>query len=221
VVLSIDFMSTNIPEYANFGLGTKNISRFTDNGLGLDEVPGDGVFTGQFNLEVAYGEWQPVFNIRTPLFSRELMTDKVLLLPPPVTLTHIEDDTDDGFHRILIEPDPEYLETSTLMLEATLRDPEGNVERISITGIGDYQRQLRLANVGYGNYSADIKIFAETISGREIVLTLPGYSFTTEIPIVEEPIRELTESEILAAQKEAEARAIAEAKAAKEKKAND
>jgi uncharacterized protein (TIGR03503 family) len=221
VVLSIDFMSTNIPEYANFGLGTKNISRFKDNGLGLDEVPGDGIFTGQFNLQVAYGEWQPVFNIRTPLFSRELMTDKVLLLPPPVTLTHEEDDTEEGFHRILIEADPEYLETSTLMLEASLRGPEGNVERISITGVGDYQRQLRLANVGYGDYSADIKVFAKTTSGREIVLTLPKYNFSTEPPIIQEPVRELTESEILAAQKEAEAKAIAEAQAAKEKKAND
>jgi uncharacterized protein (TIGR03503 family) len=221
VVLSIDFMSTNIPEYENFGLGTKNISRFKDNGLGLDEVPGDGIFTGQFNLQVAYGEWQPVFNIRTPLFSRELMTDKVLLLPPPVTLSYIEDETGEGFHRVIIEPDPEYLETSTLMLEASLRGPEGNVERISVTGVGDYQRQLRLANVGYGDYSADIKVFAKTINGREIILTLPKYNFSTELPIVEEPVRELTETEILAAKKEAEARALAEAQAAKEKKAKD
>jgi len=221
VVLSIDFMSTNVPDYANFGLGTRNISRFKDNGMGLDETPGDGIFTGQFNLEVAYGEWQPVFNIRTPLFSRELMTDKVMLLPPPVTVTHIEDDSGEGFHRILIDPDADYLDSNTLMLEASLRGPEGDVERVSVTGVGDYQRQLKLLNSGFGIYAAEIKIFAKTLGGREIMLSLPDYNFRTELPVIEEVIPVLTESEILAAQKEAEQRAIADAKAAEEKKAND
>jgi uncharacterized protein (TIGR03503 family) len=216
VVLSIDFTSTNIPDLENFGLGTKTVARFKDNGMGFDESAGDGIFTGEFNLEIANGEWQPIFNIRTPLFSRELMTDKVMVLATPMTISHVEDLTEEGFHRIFVETDNEYIVPSSVLLEAALRGPEGEVERVSITEMGDYQRELKVINSGYGIYSVDMTVFAQTLSGRDIVLKVPQYSFRTEPPVIEEVVVELTPEEILVQQKAAEEAARLAELAAKE-----
>ncbi|WP_395343057.1 choice-of-anchor X domain-containing protein [Ningiella sp. W23] len=94
VSLSVDFISTNNTEFENFGLGTKNVARFLDDGQDLDESPGDGVFTGEFDLDIANGEWQAIYSVRTPLFSREQQSDNIVLLPNPISITHTEDESE-------------------------------------------------------------------------------------------------------------------------------
>ncbi len=189
VALSIDFMSTNHPDHENFGLGTKNIARFLDNGEGLDEAPSDGVFTGEFDLRITNGEWQPVFSVRTPLFSRERTGEKVVLLPNPIHIDHIEDETEAGFHTIKISVDEEHLLPESLILDGTLRNPEGDAEKFSITETGNYQREITIVNSGYGIYRANMTAYATTVDGREIVVEVPEYTFVTREPVViEEPV---------------------------------
>lgn len=190
VTLSIDFISTNDPDYENFGLGSKNIARFLDDGIALDEVAGDGIFTGDFDLDIPNGEWQPVFSVRTPLFSREQTGDKVLLLPNPIRVSHIADESESGFHRVLVEADPEYIDNESLLLEGTVRSPEGEIERFSLTEIGPQSRELTIVNSAYGIYRISLKAYAQTLNGRDVVLDVPDYSFVTKEPaieVIEEP----------------------------------
>gem|GEM_PF-205386 len=93
VSLTIDFVSNNNPNYENFGLGSRTIARFQDNGEGFDEVAADGVFTGQFNLSIPSGEWRPTFGIRTPMYTREQINDLVILHPTPIMIDVKIDET--------------------------------------------------------------------------------------------------------------------------------
>lgn len=194
VTLSIDLLSTNHPDQENFGLGSKNIARFEDNGIGLDEVAGDGVFTGDFDLDITNGEWQPVFSVRTPLFSREQSGDKLMLLPNPVQIRHVADETEQGFHRIYVDADAQYIDNESLLVEGTVRSPEGEIERFSLTDLGPQQREFTIVNSGYGIYRVSLKAYATTTNGRDILLGVPEYSFVTREPVVEivqEPVEEI------------------------------
>ena len=184
VSLSIDFISTNHPDYENFGLGTKNIARFEDNAMGFDETSGDGTFTGEFDLNISNGEWQPVVSVRTPLFSREQSGEKVLLLPNPVTVTYIEGEEDAGFHKILVNIDPEHINPESLMVDGTIRSPEGEPERFSLTELGPHQREISVVKAGYGMYRSKMTVFAQTLNGRDVRINVPEFSFITREPEV-------------------------------------
>jgi uncharacterized protein (TIGR03503 family) len=187
VSLSIDFMSTNHPDYENFGLGTKNIARFEDNGRGLDESGGDGTFTGKFDLDISNGEWLPVFSVRTPLFSREQTGETLMLLPNPITLSHVEDDNEAGFHTIRVAADPQYIATNSLLVEGTIRSPEGEIERFSLTEVGPQAREITVIDSGYGLYRTKISAYMQALDGRDIVLDVPEFTFVTKAAIVEVP----------------------------------
>ncbi|WP_371193199.1 TIGR03503 family protein [Glaciecola sp. SC05] len=199
VTLSIDFISTNHPDHENFGLGAKNIARFEDNGIGLDEMPGDGTFTGEFDLNITNGEWQPVFSVRTPLFSREQTADVLLLLPNPIRIEHIEDQGEDDFHRIIVDADPDYIDNNSLLIEGTVRSPEGETERFSSTDLGSHVREFTIMNSGFGIYRVTLTAYAKTIDGRDVVLDVPEYAFITRAPVIEvvpEPEVEITKSQL-------------------------
>ncbi|MFC3121650.1 TIGR03503 family protein [Agaribacter flavus] len=185
VSLSVDFASTNNPNFINFGLGTKSVARFEDNGLGFDEQSGDGVFTGQFDLKISPGEWQPIFTVRTPLFSREQIPDKVVLRENPVSMHYELDMTNNGYHLLHVDVDRDYVDISSVLLDGTIKHPNGDVERFSVTEISDDTRVVEIINAGYGEYKINLSLFANTVSGRDIVLDVPEYAFTHEMPIVE------------------------------------
>lgn len=188
ISLSIDFVSTNNPEYPNFGLGSRTVARFEDNGLGFDEADADGVFTGQFNLNIIEGEWTPVFTLRTPLFTREQVNEKVLLLPNPIQISHLLAEQEDAKHMLMVQTDEEQVSLSSLILDGTLRYPNGDVERISITEANDLPKKIPINDVGEGIYKVTLSAYATSVSGRNLMLTVPEYSFTVEPPPVIEPV---------------------------------
>lgn len=196
VSLSIEFVSTNNPSFANFGLGTRQVARFHDNGLDFDEENSDGVFTGEFNLNIIEGEWQPIFTIRTPLFSREQSTPKVVLRPNPVSITHSEEYFENGNHLIEFDVDRKEIDVSSVLISGNARTPEGEEVSFSQTVVSDFARKVEIINSDYGVYRINAKVFAQTHSGRDIVLSIPEYSFFTREPIVEEvvePVAEINE----------------------------
>ncbi|MDT0594203.1 TIGR03503 family protein [Glaciecola petra] len=193
ISLSIDFVSTNNPEYPNFGLGSRTVARFEDNGLGFDEADADGIFTGQFNLSIIEGEWTPIFTLRTPLFTREQVNEKVVLLPNPVQISHHLADTDDAKHMLTVQTDETQVSLSSLILDGTLRYPNGDVARISITEANDLPKQIPLNNVGEGIYKVNLSAYATSVTGRNLMLTVPEYSFVVEPPPIIEPIAVATD----------------------------
>lgn len=192
VALSIDFVSTNNPDFPNFGLGSRSIARFEDNGLGFDELEGDGIFTGEFNLHVTRGEWQPIFTVRTPLFSREQVNDKVVLLPNPIKISHETEYNEEKDHQLLIDADPDFVNINSVLVDGTIRQPSGEVVRFSITEVSDTLKTIDILNTEFGIYKVNMTVFADSTTGRNLVLTVPEYSFVTQPPpIIIEPVEEV------------------------------
>ena len=182
VTLSIEFVSTNNPEYPNFGLGSRPIARFEDNGLGFDEYEADGTFTGQFDLKITEGEYKPIFTVRTPLFSREQVNENIVLLPSPIKLSHAIEANDRGDHLLKIGVNTEHIKATDYVVDGTVRHPNGEMAKFSLTEATTGERSLDILNSDYGIYKINMSVFAQTLDGRDLVLTVPEYSFVTSTP---------------------------------------
>jgi uncharacterized protein (TIGR03503 family) len=189
VTLSIEFVSTNNPNFSNFGLGSRKIARFKDNGLALDEYRADGVFTGQFNLNITEGEWRPIFTVKTPLFSREQINNNIILHPSPVKISHALESSPDGDHFVYINMDEEFLQSDGFIIDGSIRYPNADVVDFSVTDASVMENKLTVLNNDYGIYKVNMTVFATTLDGREVVLSIPEYSFLTAAPeIIQEDV---------------------------------
>jgi uncharacterized protein (TIGR03503 family) len=184
VTLSIDFVSTNNPNYPNFGLGSRQIAKFQDNGSGLDEYVADGVFTGEFDLSITEGEWRPIFTVRTPLFSREQTNENIVLRETPITLSHEIDTGELGEHIIFIKADSLYIEQKGLVVNGSVRHPTGEITKFSMTEPNATEHKHLISNTGFGIYKVNLEVFATTTTGREVILSVPEYSFATVAPVI-------------------------------------
>lgn len=182
VTLSIEFVSTNNPDYPNFGLGSRPIAQFEDNGLGYDEYEADGTFTGQFDLKITEGEYKPIFTVRTPLFSREQVSENIVLLPSPVNVSHILEGNDRGDHVLKVGLNTEYLKAGDFVVDGSVRHPSGEIAKFSLTEAITGERSLDILNSDYGIYKVNMTVFAQTIDGRDLILSVPEYSFVTSAP---------------------------------------
>jgi uncharacterized protein (TIGR03503 family) len=187
VSISIDFVSNNNPNYENFGLGTRPIARFQDNGEGLDEAAADGVFTGQFNLDIPSGEWRPTFSIRTPMYNRERVNDTVMLHPNPISIDAKISEAEQGNHIITVDADAQHINMNSLVLDGKVTYPNGDIDNITMTETNDSIKVIKVINESYGIYRVKLTAFATTVDGREIILNVPEYSFLTFAPPPPEP----------------------------------
>ncbi len=207
VSLTIDFVSNNNPNYENFGLGSRTIARFQDNGEGFDEVAADGIFTGQFNLSIPSGEWRPTFGIRTPMYTREQINDLVILHPTPIFInvkideTSVEsaDDTSEqstekendetiyGEHLITIDTDAEHIKLDSLLLDGKVTRPNGEIDNVTMTEPNNSVKVIRVKNDSYGIYRVKLTAFATTVDDREVIINVPEYTFLTSEPAIPEP----------------------------------
>jgi uncharacterized protein (TIGR03503 family) len=182
VTLNMQFFSTNNPDSNNFGADSQTIATFEDNGQGMDEVPLDGTFTGQFNLSVAAGEWIPTFMVSTPMFSREQIDDAVTLYPNPIHISVEQHVGDGGYHKLMVDADREHINMSTLLIDGKVKFPNGDIQNFSITDPSMDMREYLIVNYEYGVYRIKLTAFANTIEGRDVILDVPEFSFLTEAP---------------------------------------
>ncbi|MEP7706778.1 TIGR03503 family protein [Paraglaciecola sp. 25GB23A] len=190
VELNIEFISTNNPNFNNFGAQTQNIASFEDNGKGMDERPLDGIFTGQFNLSVADGEWSPVFSVSTPMFTREQVADNLMLYPNPIKISVEKDEIGKGYHKLLIDTERELVDLSTLLVDGKIRFPNGDIQNFSITDMSDNVREYEIVNYESGVYRVKLTAYGNTVEGREFILDVPEFSFLVEEP---KPVVELSD----------------------------
>ncbi|MFT4939479.1 MAG: hypothetical protein ACI88A_002521 [Paraglaciecola sp.] len=185
VSLNINFLSTNNPNFNNFGAKTQTIASFEDNGKGMDETPLDGVFTGQFNLAIADGEWTPVFMVSTPMFTREQVDANLMLYPNPIKVSVELDGGGEGFHKLLIDAAREHVDMSTLLIDGKIQFPNGDVQNFSNTERTPEVREHLIVNYEFGVYRIKLTAYGNTIDGREFILDVPEYSFLSEQPKLE------------------------------------
>ena len=188
VTLDIELLSTNNPNFNNFGAHAEMIANFEDNGKGMDERPLDGVFTGQFNLAIADGEWIPVFRVSTPMFTREQIDENLILYPNPINISVELNGGGGGYHKLLIDGAREHVDMSTLLIDGKIRFPNGDVQNFSITDMSPDIREHLIVDYEYGVYRVKLTAYGNTVDGRDFILDVPEYSFLSEEPEVEIPI---------------------------------
>lgn len=182
VDLRIDFISTNNPDFDNFGAKDQEIARFEDNGRGMDERPYDGVFTGQFNLNIASGEWQPVFSVSTPMFSREQRSEPIVIHPNPVMISAELNGGGEGYHKLIIDVDRELVDITSLLIDGKIRFPNTDVQNFSITEGGSEAREHLIVAYEEGVFRVKLTAYGTTTDGRDFILDVPEYNFVAEAP---------------------------------------
>ncbi|MFT6207717.1 MAG: hypothetical protein ACJA0T_001630, partial [Colwellia sp.] len=79
LTLNVNFFSTNNSAFDNFGAAPIQLASFYDNGRDLDEYANDSLFTGEFELDFASGEWQPIYIVKMPMITRELRQKPIVV----------------------------------------------------------------------------------------------------------------------------------------------
>lgn len=187
VTLEVDFVSANENGDANFGASTQEVAKFKDNGRGFDERAKDGVFTGEFKLNLPEGHWTPELYIATPLLQRRLVQPTVVLLDTPFSydLTLAENDTPE--HILTINLDTQVLKAETVLIQGRIFYPNNEEQGFTIEENSSAMRQLAIKNYDWGRYSVELSVFGSNINNREFMATLPTYKFEIDRPIIAVP----------------------------------
>lgn len=189
VQLDVNFFSTNNSAYDNFGADGFKLTSFTDDGHDLDEYAGDGLYTGEFLLDFAAGEWQPVFIIKLPLITRELRQKPILLYKSPITISVETSKTATMPHSLLLTIDPTHVDPSSLVFQGKTTFPDRQTRPFSI--INDESNDdessenptSRTKDIPYtepGIHRINLSAFGRTTSGREFRLVVPEFSFNVK-----------------------------------------
>lgn len=184
VKLDVNFFSTNNSAYENFGADALKLTSFRDDGRGLDEYAGDNLYTGEFLLDFAAGEWQPVFVIKLPMVTRELRQKPILLNKAPITISVETSETEVTPHRLVLTIDPTYVDSDSLIFQGKTTFPDKQTRPFSIME-GEYTKssETRVKDIAYtepGIHRINLNAFGRTITGREFRLVVPEFTFNVK-----------------------------------------
>ncbi len=181
VRLDVHFYSTNNSIYDNFGADAMKVTSFHDDGEKLDEYAADGVFTGEFELNFAPGEWQPVYLVKLPMAVRELRQKPIILHKTPITISVETSEFEDTPHRMLLTIDPTYVLPDSLVFQGKITFPDKQIEPFSI--MDDQKGATRVKDIRYtegGVHRINVSAFGKTTTGREFRLVVPEFSFNVK-----------------------------------------
>ena len=190
VKLEIELVSTNNPNFDNFGADNTVIATFEDNGRGMDERPLDGTFTGQFNLSVPAGEWKPVFRVITPMYTREQVDPNLMLYPNPVELDVVMAEGDENYHTLMIDVNREQVDIQSILVDGKIRYPNGDLQNFSLTEPSPAVRTQRILALDEGQFRAKLTVYGKTTQGRDFILDVPPFTFQAAPPEVVLPAAE-------------------------------
>ncbi|GAA6172929.1 hypothetical protein NBRC116592_25990 [Colwellia sp. KU-HH00111] len=184
IVLDVNFFSTNNSDYDNFGADAFKIASFRDDGRDLDEYAGDNIYTGEFLLNFAAGEWQPVYVIKLPMMTRELHQKPIILQRTPISFSEKISKNDSNPHRLMIHIDETHIDPKSVVFQGEVTFPDKQIETFAIMDdeYGENQA-LRIQDIAFtepGIHRINLKAFGKTITGREFRLVVPEYTFNVE-----------------------------------------
>lgn len=224
--LDVNFFSTNNSAYDNFGRDAFKLTSFKDNGRDLDEYAGDNIYTGEFVLDFASGEWQPVYVIKLPLLTRELRQKPILLTKSPITLSVETSELEAAPHRLLLSIDPTYVDPNSLIFQGKTTFPDRQTKPFSIIkndeNTSSESRELDISYTEPGIHRVNVNAFGKTKTGREFRLVVPEFTFNVSSDLNKnnteslfengdnETVAKETAEQILAARKEEMERETAE-----------
>lgn len=180
ISLKVDFYSTNNSAYDNFGSAPINLTTFRDDGEELDEYEGDGVFTGEFLLDFAPGEWVPVYVIKLPMLTRELRQKPIVIQRNPIEIS-VETTLDKkSSHKVIFTINPEFVDPDSILFQGNYTTPDRQVEPFSIMEGSGEKRIEEFAYTEPGIHRIKTNVFGKTKEGREFRLVVPEFAFNVE-----------------------------------------
>lgn len=185
VTLDVDFYSTNNSEYDNFGAEPIQLATFADDGHDLDEYANDNIFTGEFVLDFAAGEWLPIYQIKLPMATRQLRQAPIVLQKSPVEITVDKADSEGTFHKVNLNIDANFVDPDSMVFQGTVTFPDRQDKEFSIIeGSGE----VRIEEFEYtepGIHRVNVNAYGKTIEGREFRLVVPEFAFNVDHKIGE------------------------------------
>ncbi len=213
LVLDVDFYSTNNSEFYNFGAEPIKLTSFRDDGRDLDEHANDSLFTGEFELDFAPGEWEPIYIIKMPMATRELRQTPIIVRKNPITISVETTQDEKGVHVVTFAIDNSFVNADSILIQGKVTFPDKQVEPFSVMDGKGLSRTYNIAYTEPGIHRIQISVFGETTSGREFRAKVAEFSFNVDR--IDGPLVPTLNGEVKAAQQNAEVIANAEIEAEK------
>ncbi|MCT6701306.1 TIGR03503 family protein [Rheinheimera sp. 4Y26] len=185
--LDVLLISTQKPEYDNHLQTVIEFTSFKDDGKNFDEKPRDAIFTGEFKLDFPAGEWIPKYIVKTPLYTRELIQDPILVHRTPLATEVKEGATEQDKHMLTYNILPGPAVGNKVSLQGRIRFPSEEVQSFTLGEQEGNSRTLPIVNAGFGTYRVEHTMFGKTSTGRDFVMTLPEVTFAATGPKLEVP----------------------------------
>lgn len=178
--LELFFQSTNKPQYDNFGQPPVRVGEFLDDGRLMDEVPRDGVFTGQFNLDMAAGEYVPRYHVKTPLYDRIFEAKPMLVqrqpVRPKITVSSVEGEA----HVLAFVVDEEFVQKGDIVITGRVNYPNGEHQQIAISTAQGDELTLPIPSYTFGTFEIRTHLSGTDINGREFQAEMANLDFRSQ-----------------------------------------
>ncbi|ERB65370.1 TIGR03503 family protein [Vibrio coralliilyticus OCN008] len=179
------------------------IGEFADDGRGLDEVAGDGVFTVSLNISPEPGKYRVRITSGNGVFLRA-QEQEVLIYPTPIETTFIQSREEGKDHQVVFSGEQGMIQPGSLAAQIEHKSPDNS--EISAAESASEESEKVVLTIPYngeiGNYSWMGQVFAtEMGSGRPLAFPIKEhtYSVLEEIDFAE--TRRLQEEERMMQQK--------------------
>ncbi|EDL66874.1 MULTISPECIES: TIGR03503 family protein [Vibrio] len=192
------------------------IGEFADDGRGLDEKAGDGVFTVQLPIDVEPGKYRARITSGNGVFLRA-QEQVVLVYPSPITRTFIQSRHADQPHQLVVSGEQGMITPGSIAVNVEQEAPDGFISysqgQVSADGT---KTTLKMDNdPELGKYSWHGEVFATDLATkRSLVFPIKEQSFSVVDEVDLEAARLAKEAEIAEQHRiEMEKRIIAEREA--------
>lgn len=192
------------------------IGEFADDGRGLDEKAGDGVFTVQLPIDVEPGKYRARITSGNGVFLRA-QEQVVLVYPSPITRAFIQSRHADQPHQLVVSGEQGMITPGSIAVNVEQEAPDGFISysqgQVSADGI---KTTLKMDNdPELGKYSWHGEVFATDLATkRSLVFPIKEQSFSVVDEVDLEAARLAKEAEIAEQHRiEMEKRIIAEREA--------
>ncbi|AXB32147.1 TIGR03503 family protein [Vibrio campbellii] len=192
------------------------IGEFADDGRGLDEKAGDGVFTVQLPIDLEPGKYRARITSGNGVFLRA-QEQVVLVYPSPITRTFIQSRHADQPHQLVVSGEQGMITPGSIAVNVEQEAPDGFISysqgQVSADGT---KTTLKMDNdPELGKYSWHGEVFATDLATkRSLVFPIKEQSFSVVDEVDLEAARLAKEAEIAEQHRiEMEKRIIAEREA--------
>ncbi|WP_194437115.1 TIGR03503 family protein [Vibrio fluminensis] len=198
-----------------------DIGEFFDDGTGLDEKAGDGVFTVKLPISAAPGKYRVRITSGNGVFLRA-QEQEVLVYPNPLEVTFIQSRKADQQHQVVFAGEQGMIKPGSLAAHIEYIDAQDGILAVEGSSASSDAMDLTLElpnSQQVGEYSWDgIAYATELGSERELMLPITTQSFSVVKDIDLAETRRLQELERIQQEKLLQERLIKEAREAQRKK---